>query len=66
VQYVTENALFIFKPGFLSIKLSEKHGKRFPQDILVMEHWYKGKWSTAMLGDYCWMMKRDASETKYH
>jgi len=20
----------------------------------------------AMLGDYCWMMKRDAPETKYH
>jgi len=27
---------------------------------------HKGKWSTAMLGDYCLMMKRDASKTKYH
>jgi len=27
---------------------------------------HKGKWSTAILGDYCWMMKRDASKTKYH
>jgi hypothetical protein len=32
----------------------------------VIEHWYKGKWSAAVLGDYCWMMKRDATETKYH
>jgi len=27
---------------------------------------HKGKWSTAMLGDYCWIMKRDAPKTKYH
>jgi len=27
---------------------------------------HKEKWSAAMLGDYCWMMKRDASKTKYH
>jgi len=27
---------------------------------------HKGKWSAAMLGDCCWMMKRDASKTKYH
>jgi len=27
---------------------------------------HKGKWSAAMLGGYCWMMKRDASKTKYH
>jgi len=25
---------------------------------------HKGKWSTDMLGDYYWMMKRDISETK--
>jgi len=24
-----------------------------------MEHGYKGKWSTAFLGDYCWMMKQE-------
>jgi hypothetical protein len=40
--------------------------RRFHQDISVMEHRYKGKWSSAMLGDYCWMMKMDAPETKYH
>ena len=46
--------------------VSDKHGEHFHQDISVMEHRYKGKWSAAMLGDYCWMMKRDAPETKYH
>jgi len=46
--------------------VSDKHGERFSQDVLVMEHRYKGKWSAAILGDYCWMMKRDATETKYH
>jgi hypothetical protein len=24
------------------------------------------KMRAAILGDYCWMMKRDAHETKYH
>ena len=47
-------------------EVSDEHGERFHQDILVMEHRYKGKWSAAMLGDYCWMMKRDVPETKYH
>jgi len=40
--------------------------RSFHQDISVMEHRYKGKWSAAMLGDYCCMMKRGAPETKYH
>jgi hypothetical protein len=69
VQYVTENTLFIFTPGFLSINcgdVSDEHGEPFHQDISVMGHRYKGKWSHAMLGAYCWMMKRDAPETKYH
>ena len=46
--------------------VSDEHGQRFHQDISVMEHRYKGKWRAVMLGDYCWMMKRDAPETKYH
>jgi len=46
--------------------VSDKHGECFHQDISVMEHRYKGKWSTAMLDDCCWMMKRDVPETEYH
>ena len=46
--------------------VSNEHGERFHQDILVIEHRYKGKRGTAMLGDYCWMMKWDAPKAKYH
>ena len=46
--------------------VSNEHGERFHQDISVMQHRYKGKWSAAMSGGYCWMMKIDASETKYY
>jgi len=46
--------------------MSNEHGECFHQDILVIEHRYKGKSSAAMLGDYCWMTKRDVPETKYH
>jgi hypothetical protein len=37
--------------------VSDEHGERFHQDISVMEHRYKGKWSAFMLGGYSWMMK---------
>jgi len=66
VQYVAENALFIFTPGFLSINcgaVSDEHGKRFHQDISAME---QDKWSSAILGDYFWMKKRDFPGTKFH
>jgi hypothetical protein len=44
--------------------VSDENGERFHQDISVTERMYKGKWSAAMLGDYCWLMKRDAPGTK--
>jgi len=47
-------------------EVSDEHGECFHQDISMMEHRYKEKCSAAMLGDYCWMMKRDVPETKYH
>jgi len=46
--------------------VNDEHGESFHQDISVIEQRYKGKWSAAMLGEYCWMMKSDAPETKYH
>ena len=51
---------------FSGPQISDEHGECFHQDNSVMEHRYKGKWSSAMLGDYYWMMKSDARETKYH
>ena len=39
--------------------VSDEHGERFHQDILEMEKRYKGKWSPAMLADFCWTLQRD-------
>jgi hypothetical protein len=46
--------------------MKDEYVEHFHQVISVMEHRYKRKWSASMLDDYCWMMKRDAPETKYH
>jgi len=35
--------------------ISDKHGKRFQQDISQIEMWYSGKWSPK-LADYCWSL----------
>jgi len=69
VQYVAENALFIFTPEFLSIKLWWHERRTW--GALPSKHFGDGaqvqrEMRAAMLGDYCWMMKRDAYETKYH
>jgi hypothetical protein len=44
---------------------SDEHGECFHQDISVMQNRYKGKWSAAMLTDYCGAVKRDAPEIRY-
>jgi len=69
VQYVAENALFIFTPGFLSIKLWWRERRTW--GALPSRHFGDGahvqrEMRAAMLGDYCWMINRDAPETKYH
>ena len=45
--------------------VSDEHGERFHQDILSMETRYQGKWSSSMLADYCWTLKRDIPDAKY-
>ena len=45
--------------------VSDEHGERFHQDIVIMEKRYKGKWSPAMLADFCWMLQRDVPEVPY-
>jgi hypothetical protein len=45
--------------------VSDEHGERCHQDISAMENRYKGKWSAAMLANYCWMVKRDAPDFQY-
>jgi len=46
-------------------KVSDEHGESFHQDILAMEKWYQGKWTSSMLADYCWTLKRDVPEANY-
>jgi hypothetical protein len=45
--------------------VSDKHGRRFHQDIATMEKRYQGKWSPSMLADYCWTVARDAPCNEY-
>ena len=37
---------------------SEEHCERFHQDIEPMEKQYKGRWDSAMMGDYIWSLVR--------
>jgi hypothetical protein len=52
-----------FFPQNLS-EVSDEHGERFHQDIIVMEKRYKGKWTSSMLADYGWTLKRDVPDAK--
>ena len=48
--------------GFFSENLgevSDEHGERFHQDIMHMEKRYQCKWTSSMLVNYCWTLKRD-------
>ena len=39
--------------------VSEEQGERFHQDIKEMERKYQGRWDTNMMGNYCWMLRRE-------
>jgi hypothetical protein len=55
-----ESHLDFFPKSFGEV--SDEHGERFYQDIIVMEMRYQGKWTSSMLADYCWTLKRDVPE----
>ena len=38
--------------------VSDEQGKKFHQDIKVMEKGYQERWDKRMMGDYCWSLKR--------
>jgi len=42
--------------------VSGEHGEYFHQDISSMDKRYQGKWTCAMLTDYCWALARDTSD----
>jgi len=46
-------------------EVSDEHGERIQQDLMAMEKWYQGKWTSSMLADYCWTLKRDVPDAKY-
>jgi hypothetical protein len=45
--------------------VSVEHGERFHKDIPAMEKRYAGKWSSAILADYCWTVTRETPELAY-
>lgn len=38
---------------------SDEHGERFHQDISEIEQRFNGRYSSNMLGEYCWSLLRD-------
>jgi len=54
--YFLESHLDFF-PENLS-KVSDEQSERFHHNILAMEKRYQGKWTSSMLADYCWKLKR--------
>ena len=68
MQYESENPLSGVTLGFFPENLgevSDEHGERFHQDIMVMEKRYQSKWTSSILTDYCWTLKRDVPEANY-
>ena len=46
-------------------EVSDGHSERFHQDIMALEKQYQGKWTSSLLADYCWTLKRDVPDAKY-
>lgn len=54
---------FSFFPSNLG-DVSDEQGERFHQDVKRLEERFQGRWDAAMLGDYCWRLKRE--DTSQH
>jgi len=46
-------------------EVSDEHGERFHQNIMITEKRYQCKWTSSMLADYCWTLKMDVPDAKY-
>jgi len=46
-------------------EVGDEHGERFHPDIMAMKKRYQGKWTSSMLVDNCWTLKRDVPDAKY-
>lgn len=41
--------------------VSDEHGERFHQEMMVMESRYQGRFDPRMMGDYCWFLVRETN-----
>jgi len=67
MQYESENPLSGVTLGFfpeILDEVSNEHGERFHQGIMAMEKRYQGTWTSSMLADYCWTLKRVVPDAK--
>ena len=55
--------LDFFPPNLGAV--SDEPGKRFHQDIFVMESRYQGRSNANMMGDFCWFLLRDCKRSSY-
>jgi len=46
-------------------EVSDEHGENFHQDFMTMEKRYQGKWTSSILVEYYWPLKRDVPDAKY-
>jgi len=58
-----ESHLDFFPENFSEV--SDEYGEIFYQDVMAMEERYQGQWTSSMLEDCCWTLKRYIPETKY-
>ena len=45
-------------------EVSDENGERFHRDTSNMEKRYQGKWSSGMMADYCWALKKNVTQAK--
>jgi len=69
MQYESENPLYGITPGFFSQEISAKlvtnMVKDFTKTLWLWKKQCQGKWTSSVLADYCWTLKRDVPDAKY-
>jgi hypothetical protein len=58
------NAYLVYFPENLGA-VSEEQGERFHKVIKQMETGYQERWNVNMMGDYCWLLRRDDPQAMY-
>ena len=46
-------------------EVSDEQGERFHQNIIATKKRCQGKWTSSMLADYCWTLKRNVPAANY-